>query len=562
MKNRSLRRKILIYSSTVLVALIVAMVIYVNFQAARFVDERVRENLRQGIQRITKAETDRLAGLQLTAQLVASFPDLKALLATDLATIRDYLLDYQQRNRRFELLVVLDPSGRTIARTDALGPLPVKDSVDRWVQPVLAGQSATGILSTESGMYLAAAAPAVAGGTIFGFVLAGTGIDAALARNWLESDDSQIVILDDRILGSTLMADKLPWKSKHEWASKTGGSSEYRIVTIDHESYAAAATQLGQEGGVRPLVVVFQSRTRAMAPYRRIQLGLLVLGVLAAGAGISASAVLARKVTAPVVKLVEGTRQVAAGNFDCRMDIATGDEIGDLAESFNLMLRGLRERANMAKFVSQSTVEMIQSSAQEQHLVSQRVVRTIFISDLRGFTALSERLDPEKVVAILNRVLGLQAENIKKFQGDIDKYAGDSVVALFQGEDMVLNAIRCAVEIHKSLDAYNREQPEEPPLHAGIGIATGDVVLGPVGGSDRMDYTAIGSNVNLCSRLCGAAGPCEILLSEAAYQRVSGLVAAQPMEPLKVKGFTEPVSMYKMVIGRKQPELPMRMRGS
>jgi adenylate cyclase len=209
----------------------------------------------------------------------------------------------------------------------------------------------------------------------------------------------------------------------------------------------------------------------------------------------------------------------------------------------------------MTKFVSQSTVEMIQASDHEKELKSQRVVRTIFFSDLRGFTALSERLDPEAVVTMLNRVLGLQAETIKRFQGDIDKYVGDSVVALFQGEDMVLNAIRAAVEIQKSLGVYNGEHPGEPPLHAGIGIVTGDVVLGPVGHADRLDYTAIGSNVNLCSRLCSAARPLEILLSETAYQRVSGLVAARRMEPLKVKGFSEPVSAYKMVIGPKQTEL-------
>jgi adenylate cyclase len=221
------------------------------------------------------------------------------------------------------------------------------------------------------------------------------------------------------------------------------------------------------------------------------------------------------------------------------------------------MLRGLRERANMAKFVSQSTVEMIRAGAHEKHLKSQRVVRTIFFSDLRGFTALSERLDPEEVVTMLNRVLGLQAETIKRFQGDIDKYVGDSVVALFEGGDMVLNAIRSAVEIHKALEIYNGEHPGETPLQAGIGIVTGDVVVGPVGNADRLDYTAIGSNVNLCARLCSAAGPLEILLSEAAYQRVSGLVAAQPMEPLRVKGFSEPVSIYKMVIGSKKRELPI-----
>ena len=555
MRNQSLRRKILIYSSTLLVTLIVAMLVYVNFQAGWFVDERMRDNLRQGIQRITKAERGELTGLQLTAQLVASFPDLKALLTTDLGTIRDFLLDYQQRNRRSELLMVFDPSGRMIARTDILEPLPIRDSADKWIQSALAGQSATGVLTTENAVYLAAAAPAAAGGTLFGIVLVGTTVDSALARNWLDASDSQMVVLGDRVLGATWAEGTLPWRSKSQWESAMGGRNEYRIVAIDGESYAAATTQLGQEGGVRPLVVLFQSRTRAMKPYRRIQLGLLVLGMLAAGAGISASAVLARKVTAPVVKLVEGTRQVAAGNFDWAMDIETGDEIGDLAESFNLMLRGLRERDNMAKFVSQSTVEMIQASDHEKELKSQRVVRTIFFSDLRGFTALSERLDPEAVVTMLNRVLGLQAETIKRFQGDIDKYVGDSVVALFQGEDMVLNAIRAAVEIQKSLGVYNGEHPGEPPLHAGIGIVTGDVVLGPVGHADRLDYTAIGSNVNLCSRLCSAARPLEILLSETAYQRVSELVAAQPMEPLKVKGFREPVSVYKMVIGPKQTEL-------
>ena len=559
MKSGSLRRRILTYSSALLVALIVTMLVYVNFQAGWFVDERVKENLREGTQRIAKAEKDQLAGLQLTAQLVASFPDLKALLATDLATIRDYLLDYQQRNKRSELLVVLDASGRTIARTDALGPLPVQDSVEKWVRPTLAGNSATGILTTDNLTYLAAASPAAAGGTLFGFVLAGASINGELARNWLDSNDSQVVILGNRILGSTLMEDKVPWKSRNEWESTMRGSKEFRVVDIDHESYATAGAELGKEGPARPLAVVFQSRTRAMAPYRRIQLGLLVLGLLAAGVGISVSAILARKVTAPVVKLLEGTRQVAAGNYDCAMDISTGDEIGDLAESFNLMLRGLRERANMAKFVSQSTVEMIRASALEEQVQSQRVARTIFFSDLRGFTALSERLDPEQVVTILNRVLGLQAETIKKFQGDVDKYAGDSVVALFQGEDMVLNAIRCAVEIQKSLDANNQKHSNEAPLHAGIGIVTGDVVLGPIGNSDRLDYTAIGSNVNLCSRLCSVAGPSEILLSETAYQRVSGLVAAHPMEPLRVKGFSEPVLIYKMVIERKQAEMPLPM---
>src|SRR5205085_11410561 len=95
-----------------------------------------------------------------------------------------------------------------------------------------------------------------------------------------------------------------------------------------------------------------QWRDRAKQPYRGIQLGLLILGIIAAVVGIAGSAVLARNITAPVAKLVEGTQQVAAGNFDYRLEIPATDEIGDLARSFNSMIRGLRERADMQKLVS------------------------------------------------------------------------------------------------------------------------------------------------------------------------------------------------------------------
>src|SRR5207249_4092964 len=133
-----------------------------------------------------------------------------------------------------------------------------------------------------------------------------------------------------------------------------------------------------------------------------------------------------------------------------------------------------------------------------------------------------------------------QAEKVKKFRGDIDKFVGDCVVALFQGEDMVLDAIRCAVETHRAL------AESDAPLRVGIGIVTGEVILGSIGSEDRLDYTVIGSNVNLCSRLCSQAGRGETLIAESTYQRVKGLVAAEKIAPLQVKGFTNPIPVYKM----------------
>jgi len=548
MRRLSLRWKILVNTSALIAALIVPMVIYLNFEAKRFVNERIGRELEQGRDRVEAAEAERLADLRLMARLVASYSMLKALLVeTDPATIRDFLLTFQQENKGPDLLVVLDSTGRVAARTDVAMPEPMTAAGSHWVQRS-PGHVSAGVLATESGVYHAVVMPAEAGGTVFGFVVAGARIDNTLAQTLLNATQDEVLIVDANVLGSTLPDTLLPWRSREQWEAALGGLRGQPIIDLSGERYMARAIQLGVEGGPRPLVVLLQSRDRALQPYRRIQLALLVIGILAALAGVVGSAVSARAVTAPIAKLVEGTRQVAAGNFDFRLDVRSNDEIGDLAQSFNQMIRGLREHADMRKFVSQSTVEMIQASSPKKVSEGERKLLTVLFSDMRGFSSMAERKSPEEVVKILNCCLSLQAEKVKKFHGDIDKYVGDCVVAHFVGEDMELNAIRCAVEIHKALDAYNAAHSPDDPLHVGIGIVTGDVILGSVGSEDRSDFTAIGSNVNLCARLCSTAGPGEILLAESTYQRVRDLVAATRLDPISVKGFTEPIPVYRMSI--------------
>lgn len=545
----TLRTKILLYSSTLLVGLIVAMLVYVNYQAERFVNEGIGNDLRQGREMIGATEEERLSGLRLTARLVASFPEFKALLATDLATVRDFLISYQQDNKRSELLIVLDPSGRVVARTDAIAPAPLPDAESRWIRPALAGRPATGILVTDSGVYNAAAVPAEAGGTVFGHVIAGSSIDDAFARSLRDVSQAEVVIVGDRVLGSTFPGAQTPQWSRSQWEAAAGTAGAHGIVEIAGEKYAALACPLGPEGGAGPLAIMLKSHDRALAPYRRIQFGLVVLGLVAAAAGILGSAFFARTVTTSVAKLVEGTKQVTAGNFDFRLDVRSGDEIGELARSFNTMTQGLRERADMQKFVSRSTVEMIQASLHKDVSAGERVLLTIFFSDMRGFTSFSEHRPPEEVVKVLNACLSLQAEKVKKFHGDIDKYVGDSVVAVFSGEDMALNAIRCAVEIQRALEAFNAKEAAGEPIHVGIGLVTAEVILGSIGSEDRRDFTVVGSNVNLCARLCSIAGPHEVLLAESTYLLVKDLIAAQRLEPQHVKGFSSPVPVYKMLVG-------------
>jgi class 3 adenylate cyclase len=519
-----LRRKILLYSSSVLIVLIVTMLVFVSYQADRFVGDRIRSELLQSRDRVKAAEEERLRSLKLTATLVASLPSFFAVLETkDAATVRDFLTDYKQRTGT-DLLIALNETGVVVSRTDSPEPVPIAADLD------------TRILRTESGTYHVAIVPADTTGKVLGYVLAGALIDDKFTRSLQGSGEENVVIVADTVLGSTLPHAGLPWQMQQDWEKSVTHDSDPHTVVAGGENYEAVGTLLGGGEGLRPFAVIMQSHDKAMQPYRGIQFGLLILGIIAAIAGVGLSAVLANNITAPIAKLVDGTQQVAAGNFEYHLDIPTKDEIGELAGSFNTMIQGLRERADMQKFVSLSTVEAIQSKTS----AGERVVLTIFFSDMRGFTAMTENKDPEETVKLLNACLSLQAEKVKKFHGDIDKYVGDCVVALFQGEDMELNAIRCAVETHRALAEANA------PLRVGIGIVTGEVILGSIGSEDRRDYTVIGSNVNLCSRLCSQAAAGETLLAERTYQRVKDLVAAKKIAPLQVKGFTDPIPVYKM----------------
>jgi class 3 adenylate cyclase len=539
--------RIALSSSAVLVTLIVAMLAYVNFQAHRFVTDRIASDLVQGGTRIESTIEDQFSALTLTAQLVADIPALKALLNnTDPPTIRDFLLTYQQKNHSPDLLIALDEAGRVLARTDSPHSDSIPDLQATWIGRALAGEPVRGPLPARNEIYNAVMVPCEADSTLFGFVLAGSRIDNAFAHKLSEASHDEIIILGKQLIGSTLPVHQLPWTTAEKWKSDSGNFTGRRQVWIAGEAYSALPAVLRYPGA--PTVIELQSDDKALAPYRRIQIGLLILGLLGTGIGIASSAMLARHVTAPIAELVQGTREVAAGNFDFGLNVPPGDEIGDLAQSFNNMTRGLRERADMQRFMSQSTLEMIQSTRQRAS-AGERKVLTILFSDIRGFTSLSERRPPEQVVNILNRILTLQAERVKAFSGDIDKYIGDAVMALFQGQEAALDAIRCAVEIQKAIQSYNAGlSSNEPRIEVGIGISTGEVILGSIGSEDRRDFTAIGSHVNLSARLCSLAKPREILMAESTYQQVQNLVRAERLGPQHVRGFSDAVPVYRMLV--------------
>ncbi|HTP81260.1 MAG TPA: adenylate/guanylate cyclase domain-containing protein [Bacteroidota bacterium] len=252
-----------------------------------------------------------------------------------------------------------------------------------------------------------------------------------------------------------------------------------------------------------------------------------------------------------VVRPVQGIERVAArvgeGDFTARAEFTSSDEIGSLASKINDMVRGLHERFHLEKFVSQQTVEAVRRSDQAGvRLGGERKIATVFFSDLRGFTSYSEKVEPEQVVSMLNATLADQAEVVKRHGGDIDKYVGDEMVAVFTGEKMVERAISAAVEIQRRHRL--RSGPPGEQIGIGIGINSGDMVMGAMGSAERMDYTVIGDNVNLGARLCSVALPHQILVSEFSAARLERESEFQlvPLDPVAVKGKQAPVKVFEV----------------
>lgn len=269
------------------------------------------------------------------------------------------------------------------------------------------------------------------------------------------------------------------------------------------------------------------------------------LGVAALGA-----VVFSQRMSRPILAIDRVAGEVSRGNLDVRVEgVRSRDEIGDLATRMNEMIGGLVERFHLSKFVSGGTLDAVKSSAGEGvQLGGVRRRVTVFFSDIRGFTSFSEGVEPEVVVEMLNTFLREQARVVKEFRGDIDKYVGDELVAVFQGDDMIENAVRSAVKIQEEMARLRAENPEWD-VAVGIGINTGEVVMGAMGSEERMDYTILGDTVNVGARLCSVAGRGQILLSEAAHEGVEEVagIATRRLEPIEVKGKSRALDVFEVV---------------
>ncbi len=266
-----------------------------------------------------------------------------------------------------------------------------------------------------------------------------------------------------------------------------------------------------------------------------------------------------KTLASPIIRLVGATKEIEDGNFHVSIRPTTGDEIGRLTSSFIQMGRGLEEREKMkdafGKFVNKEIAEQVLKG--EIKLGGERKKAAVFFSDIRSFTAISEKLEPEEVVEFLNEYMTRMVQCVNDTGGVVDKYIGDAIMAIWgapvsRGNDTE-NAINGALMMRKELIDFNRGRGGEkkPIIKIGSGINTGPVLAGQIGSEDRMEYTVIGDTVNLASRVEALNKPfgTDILISEDAYAEVRDVFRVEAMQKIKVKGKAEPQQIY-AVLGR------------
>ena len=208
-------------------------------------------------------------------------------------------------------------------------------------------------------------------------------------------------------------------------------------------------------------------------------------------------------------------------------------------------------KSTFKKYVSENIVDelLLNEGSLELGGVEQDVC--VLFSDIRGFTSMSEKLEASKVVKLLNQFFDKMIDVVFKYGGTLDKIIGDELMVLYgaplKKKNDILNSVTTAKEMFTTLDKFNKEIVADgfPELRIGIGINYGKVICGNIGSEQQMNYTVIGDTVNLASRLCSAAKPGEIIISESVHKELIGNHEFVLSEDLTLKGKRRPVKNWK-----------------
>lgn len=462
----------------------------------------------------------------------------------------------------------IDPAAATWA--------PVSRVINRLVDNV--GGSHAGMVATPWGVLFVSATPVLLEETLVGVIATGVPIEEVTARLSQEAGGKGITLYhpNGTVLVSTVAA---PIEEIAAALALSPAQTEAALrprqvlvrptVTVGGRPYVEVLGPLiirrepALVLGTGNLVTIIEERSRQARALMIALFSSVIVGVVTFGL------LLAHRIARPVWTLVAGIERIRRNDYDFQLPVQTADETGTVTVAFNEMTRGLRERerarAAIERYMSPKVYRLIQAG--ELKMGGQGREISVFKTDIRGFSALAETMDAEALVTYLNRYFERMVSAVTKYDGEVDKYMGDSILAKFGATEWYPDhARRAALSMIDMIEACEQLSDEleaegKPRIHMGIGGNTGYAVVGNVGSPERMEYTIISDAVNTAQRieeLCKELG-WDLLISEQMYEQARDVIEVGEPWTVQLRGQTKQTLVYP-VLGRAGAVPPHRAR--
>ena len=565
--SRSLRTRIFVAFSALILAVLLATLGLTQLVVGREAIRTLSRDLRTTGQVFESLLQERATRLQTNSTLLASDFALKRVFAThfdptsyDPETLASAGLSYRQRIG-VQLVWMTDEAGTLLAAS------PAKDRVGQSLatfsplKEALEGQVATTAIVEVDGELFQMVAVPVFGPDVIGFLMLGQTIDDSVAyRLKLDTHSDVTFLTAAKVFASS-------WASSGQGRSQSAArlpsmlrETQQRnpaLLAIGAERYLSLVVPIVAHAPLPLYALIQGSYDRALAPLHALQWRIAIIGTVALAGALITGIFLAGGITGPVRLLVGAMQEILRGHLHHRIRIERNDEIGFLARSFNEMADGLEERERIkdtfGRFVSRDVAEAVLSG--RVPLAGQRLEVSILFQDIRGFTALSEQLDPVALLRMLNQFFTEVVAAVEAEGGVVKQFTGDGVMALFGAPqaraDHIERAVRAALGIVNRLARLNAQLQTEgvAPLQIGVGIHTGEVVAGLIGPDERVEYGVVGEPVNLASRIEALTKDltATILVSKQIAARLGSEFLLGRVALLPVKGKSQPVEVVEVL---------------
>ena len=563
----SLGTRVFLVTFLLIVLSVGAAVAVTSFLVRRIARATAQEALASSstVQEIVQGRTQER--LKLISRVFANDPYLAAYVAQassemDVASILD-LLEERRQDLGFDFAILLDTSGRVIARTDrqASG----QDLASRpLVAKALEEFEAAGIWEEDGRLYDAAVVALRREANLFGFMVTGFAITDQSARGIHDVSGADIAYValgqeGPKVVATTLGATtarslEAALRSRGQILREAfaraegedGGAKGGREIELelDEERWSALASPLtGAEGRPVGATIALASVRREMAAYRRIETGLILAGLVSGLLGGLLAFALARRTLAPLRALAGAADAARQGNYDQKIDTGRTDEVGRLSHAFDELLADLREKRDMETYVTELS-RNLPEPAQGRAVVGGPQTREVLLLgiDLRRYARAMSNGGPQQTLDHLADDLKRLTAAVGAQRGQLEGVTGHRVLVRFEGEGRGRRALTAAAQLLASYSSADGVAEEE--VHPAVALASGKAVSGPVAVGEQLERALLGLPVQQLDALLREATPGEILLSREVHEELRPAFEQAGYHLAERRGVLSPQPLY------------------